>query len=318
MKHKIKVLVSSIFLSLTISHANADVFGIVKRNPLATAVGVGFGTLYMQTTMHKARDLSYHLPKVDDYFKLKPQDFNPIAKYVLWALANPANKKDYDRYKRLAEVMGLDGIPPYVAPIHNQPTVLTNPAQEQDPNGNVLDNPIQEQPFSNIIYTPQGEKLDTSTEFPNETPKNWKEYLLLKQDSTELGKKIVAAEQQNDPTYVKPDNVAAHHMVSATSKDTKDARAILEKYLNSITPRGEKTYNNEVNGVLLPNINNADPSVPGILHNGRHPQDYNVEVNRLIVEADQRGGWTEVQKTLNDIKQELLNANRTDKWKNVL
>lgn len=318
MKNKIKVLVSGIILSLSFSTAQAGILEFVNKNPLLTAVGVAGGALYAQSAMHKARDLSYHLPKVEPYFKVNPQDFNPVAKYVLWALSNPANKKNYDRYKRLAEVMGLDNIPPYNPPRVNNPSILTNPQQEQIPEDNVLENPIQEPQFSNIIYTPKGDKIDTSTEFPNEIPKNWQEYLLLKQDSTELGKKIVAAEQQNDPSYVKPDNVAAHHIVSTTSPDAQQARAILDKYLKNTTPVGEKTYNNEINGVLLPNINNADPSVPGILHNGRHPKDYNVEVNRLIVEADQRGGLIEVQKTLNDIKQELLNANRTDKWKNVL
>lgn len=69
--------------------------------------------MYAQSAMHKARDLSYNLPKVEPYFKVNPQDFNPVAKYVLWALINPANKKHYDRYKKLAEVMGLDNIPPY-------------------------------------------------------------------------------------------------------------------------------------------------------------------------------------------------------------
>lgn len=310
MNKKLKIIVSTVLLSLSISSVQANPIDFALKHPYLSALGVG-GALYMGSAMHKAKDLSYHLSKVDNYFKVNPQDFNPVAKYVLWALANPANKSDYNRYKKLAQMMGLNNIPTYSPPKVNNPNVLTNPQQEQNVSDNTLENPVQEQQFSNIIYTPQGKKLDTSTEFPYEKPKNWKEYLLLKQDSTILGNNMVNSGQQ------RPDNTGAHHIVSATSPDAQDARDILEKYLRNTTPVGEETFNNEINGVFLPNINNTDPNIPGILHNGRHPQDYNVEVNQLIKDADAQGGWIEVQKTLNDIKQSLLNANRTDKWKNM-
>ena len=83
--------------------------------------------------------------------------------------------------------MNLDGIPPYSPPKINNPNVLTNPQQEQNAKNNILENPTQKQPFSNIIYTPQGKTFDTSTEFPFEEPKTWNEYLLLKENSTILG-----------------------------------------------------------------------------------------------------------------------------------
>ena len=116
---------------------------------------------------------------------------------------------------------------------------------------------------------------------------------------------------------IREPDTAAHHIVSATSPDTQDARDILEKYLRNTTPVGEETFNNEINGVYLPNINNQDLSVPGIRHNGRHPRDYNIKVNNKIVDADKRGGWLEVKKELKDIKQSLLSADRDDKWKDM-
>lgn len=204
MKKKFKIILASVIVSLSLSNANAGLLNFAENHPILSAIGVG-GVIYAQGTMHKARDLSYHLPKVESYFQTNPQDFNPIAKYVLNALAHPANKSDYDRYKRLAEVMELDNIPPYVPTSNNKPTILINPQQEQNLNDNVLENPIQNAPFSNIIITPQGEKIDTSTEFPIEQPKNWQEYLLLKQDSQELADNM---EQAGMGT--KPQGYAAH------------------------------------------------------------------------------------------------------------
>jgi len=186
MKNKLKISIFCIILSVSIN-TNAGILDLIKNNPELTAIGIAGGALYSGTAMHKARDLSFHLPKVKSYFAQNPKDFNPVAKYVLWALANPSSKSDYDRYKRLAEVMNLDGIPPYSPPKINNPNVLTNPQQEQNAKNNILENPTQKQPFSNIIYTPQGKTFDTSTEFPFEEPKTWNEYLLLKENSTILG-----------------------------------------------------------------------------------------------------------------------------------
>lgn len=304
MENKFKLLISAIILSLSMSNVNADVFNIAKKNPLLSAVGLAGGALYVQTAMHKSRNLSYNLPKVEPYFKLNPQDFSPIAQYVLWALSNPANKKDYDRYKRLAEVMGLQGIPPYIAPQVNNSNVLTNPSQNPDPNDNILENPIQEQPFSNIIYTPQGEKIDTSTEFPIEGPQNWEDYLLLKSNSQQL-----ADNMANGGMGIKPKGYAAHHAIPATEPGAQNARDILNKYGIDI--------NDAVNGVYLPTPKDKT-ATQGIEHNGRHPLSYAERVNRLIIDADNIGGKQSVLNKLNDIKNNLKNAPRNTNWRNVL
>lgn len=304
MHKKLKLFIAIVALSLSITNAHAGVLDFAKKNPLLSAVGVAGGALYMQSAMHKARDLSYNLPKVEPYFKLKPQDFNPIAKYVLWALSNPANKKDYDRYKRLAEVMGLEGIPPYNPPQVHNTDILTTPQQEQNPEDNVLENPIEEQPFSNIIYTPQGEKFDTSMEFPIERPQNWEHYLLLKSNSQQL-----ADNMANGGMGIKPKGYAAHHAIPATDAGAQDARDILNKYGIDI--------NDAINGVYLPTPKDNTATI-GIEHNGRHPLSYAEKVNDLIQKADQLGGRQAVINELNNIKNKLTNAPRNTNWRNVL
>jgi hypothetical protein len=303
MQKKFKIILSSIILSISISNANAGLLDFAKEHPLLSAVGIAGGSLYFQTAMHKARDLSYHLPNVESYFQKNPQDFNQIAKYVLNALAHPANKSDYDRYKRLAEVMELDNIPPYNQPNVNSPNVLVNQPQEQNPN-NILENPVQQQPFSNIIITPQGEQIDTSTEFPIEPPKTWEEYLLLKQNSQELADNM---EQAGMGT--KPQGYATHHLVPATDKAAQDARNILTGYGIDI--------NDAVNGVYLPTPKDIT-ATQGIEHNGRHPKYYAQTVNDLIKSADKRGGQQAVLNELNDIKDKLQKAKRDTDWRNVL
>lgn len=310
MKNKTKLIISSIIIGLSISTANAGVFGFVKKNPVLTAVGVG-SALYLQSTMHKARDLSYNLPKVEPFFQANPQDFNPIANYVLKALSHPANKQDYDRYKKLAEIMGLDNIPPYIPTANNQPTVLNNPIQEQKTSDNILENPIQQIDNSNIIFDPQnpGNKVDTSTEFPIERPQSWDDYLLLLQNSTILGSNLDDWYKTSDQNWIRPDNVAAHHLIPAKDKAAQAARDILAKHGIDI--------NDAINGVYLPTKNNTSLN-QGIEHNGRHPKSYAETVNDLIRNADTRGGKKEVINELNDIKNKLQNAPRNSNWGNIL
>jgi hypothetical protein len=300
--------------------------------------------MQMDAILHPGEKIKYdskYWNEKINYFKDNPEQLKgfiknnlaairPINTFLLDNMIRTFDRKTYEQYKQLAEQLGIKDIPKFAGAPYELPNNLVNVPQPQNPKANQLTNPINDKPlpnklenpaidkpFSNIIENPQGKPFDTSIEFPLEQPKTWKDYLLLKQDSTELRDKIVEAEKLKDPNYVKPDNVAAHHLVSSTSPDTKDARDILEKYLRPVTPSGEQTYNNEINGVLLPNLNNTDPNIPGIQHNGRHPSDYNQTVNQMIKDADNSGGWSKVQKTLEDIKQELLNAPRNSKWKDL-
>ena len=119
-----------------------------------------------------------------------------------------------------------------------------------------------------------------------------------------LGKNMEAA---NIP---RPANRTPHHIAGDTSIASLPARTILDGH--GIHP------DDAVNGVFLPHRNNIDPSVPGILHNGRHPNSYIDAVNDRIIAADIAGGKTVVLKELDSIRQELLAAARNAKWSTVL
>ncbi|ACX86474.1 YD repeat protein [Pectobacterium parmentieri WPP163] len=121
--------------------------------------------------------------------------------------------------------------------------------------------------------------------------------------SCELAKKM---ENAGTP---RPVNSAAHHIVGETSKGAKPARDILNKHKIDI--------NGSDNGVFLPNRNNTD-GLAGILHNGRHPDDYLAAVNRRIELADILGGKSEVVKELGRIRDILSSANRNASWSTVL
>ncbi|WP_246753784.1 AHH domain-containing protein, partial [Dickeya oryzae] len=121
--------------------------------------------------------------------------------------------------------------------------------------------------------------------------------------SCELAKKM---ENAGTP---RPVNSAAHHIVGETSKGAKPARDVLNKHKIDI--------NGADNGVFLPNRNNTD-GLSGILHNGRHPDDYLAAVNKRIIQADILGGKDEVINELGKIRDILSSANRDASWSNVL
>ena len=107
-----------------------------------------------------------------------------------------------------------------------------------------------------------------------------------------------------------PKNSAAHHIVGETSKKAQPARDVLTEH--------DIDVNGAHNGVFLPNRNNTNLEVPGILHNGRHPDAYLEEVNNRMKMADTLGGKQGVLDELANIKKTLLEANRNQDWRTVL
>lgn len=299
---KLKLLILSFIL--TSLNAHAGVIDFITKRPIVSSIGVATTAIYLESAMHKARKLSYNLNMVEPYFQNNPQDYNPIAKYVWWALNNPNNKQDYDRYAKLAYVMGIDNIPPYMPPVNNQPPITTYPQPTEEYNNPILENPADiYHSDTNIIYTPEGVPIDTSTEFPISKPKNWVDYLLNKANS-----KILADNMEKAGMGKKPKDYAAHHIIPATDKDSQIARDILKKYGIDI--------NDPINGVYLPTAKNI-ATTQGIEHNGRHPQSYSNKINNLISLADNKGGVTEILKTLQSIKNTLQSSYRYNKWENL-
>lgn len=74
--------------------------------------------------------------------------------------------------------------------------------------------------------------------------------------------------------------------------------------------------NSADNGVFLPNRNNTG-TLPGILHNGRHPNEYINMVNSRIKNAD-RFGKQAVIDELDLIRNTLSKANRNSNWRTIL
>ena len=107
----------------------------------------------------------------------------------------------------------------------------------------------------------------------------------------------------------RPNNSAAHHIIPEGAARAKPARDILDKH--------KIDYNDAVNGVFLPNKNNTD-GLAGILHNGRHPNEYIDEINRRIISADKLGGKQGVIDELANIKDILGNTPRNADWRTVL
>ncbi|MBL8480784.1 MAG: RHS domain-containing protein, partial [Rhodocyclaceae bacterium] len=122
--------------------------------------------------------------------------------------------------------------------------------------------------------------------------------------ATALGKNMEAA------GIKRPPNTTPHHIAGDTSKASLRGRNVLAKHgINA---------DDAVNGVFLPNRANVDPAVPGILHNGRHPNAYVEAVNDRLIQASNIGGKQQVLKELDAIRRELLQAARNAKWSNIL
>ncbi|WP_180297845.1 RHS repeat-associated core domain-containing protein, partial [Snodgrassella alvi] len=107
----------------------------------------------------------------------------------------------------------------------------------------------------------------------------------------------------------RPKDSAAHHIVGDTAKRAAQAREILKKH--GINIDGAE------NGVFLPNRKNTD-GLSGILHDGKHPNDYFDAVNERIIKADKRGGKQGVLDELNKIRGILSSADRNSSWYDIL
>ncbi|MGC7561179.1 RHS repeat-associated core domain-containing protein, partial [Pasteurella sp. 22655_41Tandhals] len=108
---------------------------------------------------------------------------------------------------------------------------------------------------------------------------------------------------------VRPKHSAAHHIVPETATSAEPARKILKKH--------DIDINSEFNGVFLPSRANTD-NLPGILHNGRHPNEYINAINARIKKADQLGGRAAIIEELDNIRTILTNAPRNSNWRTVL
>ena len=114
------------------------------------------------------------------------------------------------------------------------------------------------------------------------------------QDSRKLSLNLEASGTKRPPQTI------AHHIVGSGQR-AKPARDILKKHNIDI--------DSHVNGVFLPN--GTKSKAPGLLHLGRHTNEYIDRVNADIIRADRMGGKAAVLKQLEMIKTQLLNKTYT-------
>ena len=119
----------------------------------------------------------------------------------------------------------------------------------------------------------------------------------------------LAAAMEKATGISRPVNSAAHHIVPETTKGAQKARDILKRY--------DIDVNGAENGVFLPNYKNTN-GMPGILHNGKHPNSYIDAINERIVKAAEQGGRDSVLEELENIRNILANADRNASWYTIL
>lgn len=305
----IRLIALAVTLITSTSFANAEMLkvGSVKKYVAGAVIGAGTA-LYMQSTRHIARDLSYHPDKAEPFFEEHPDRFGPVFRYVQRTLSEPISQKDYDRYFKLSELMSKLNIPGFQQTPEPGPTVYDNPIHTPRKDDHRITTPITPTPAGgNIIYTPQGRPIDTTEEYPVEPIRSWQDYILLKSHSQRLSDNMVAN------GAVREKDTAAHHIIPATHPLAAQARAILERYSHIL---GSNAFNNAINGAYLPTKSNSRQS--GIIHNGRHPDLYVEKVNAMIIAANRTGGLQAVTNTLDNIRQALQNPPIGATWDNIL
>lgn len=246
-----------------------------------------------------------------DFLEKNPEQASAIEDQLRYLMSNTKNEKSYIRYQKLADKIGMSDIPPFMPEdtINYKPNGLSTHIENVPGN---LENPVNKIHFPYILENPETkERIDTRLEFPMETPKNWDEYILLKEyHSKILGKNLIEA------GFIKPNHSVAHHIVPATIKRAKPARDTLKDY--------GIDFNSAENGIWLPQPGtdkNGKPSEAfGIIHSGVHPNVYSDWINQEIQSVQVDPNEKEQSKEnlilkLNEIKEKLINApNLSKDW----
>lgn len=208
-KYIIAVLVAGL---CTVTQAGV-ITKTVKRHPVLLA---GAGIYLLSSIPHVVSRLAEDPEESAGYFNRYPQNVQAVLNEIANRLRTAKNLKDYQTYKSLADYIGIKDVPAYTPDLPQLPGI-------EYPNIDIANNihtPISPN-LPNIIYTPEGVRIDTKTEFPNEEITHIRDYLNLQQASVEL-----ANNMERDTGVKKPANHAAHHIVPHSSKLAQQARDI--------------------------------------------------------------------------------------------
>jgi hypothetical protein len=238
----------------------------------------------------------------------------PLTDELRYLMSNTKNEKHYIIYQKLADIAGMSDVPPFMP----ENSSKYNPEGIEGHNGNIdnkLENPISYINFPYILENPKtGERIDTRLEFPMETPKDWDEYILLRDDNSNiLGKNMENA------GMIRPNHTARHHIIPVTMKDAKPAVDRMKDFGIGA--------NAAENGIYLPQAgvdSSGNPSsAVGLIHSGVHPRIYAQAVNKRIMDLnintnDIPGGKQKIINELNTMRQELIDAPKNGKtWYDV-
>ncbi|EBP7731393.1 hypothetical protein AQ515_19025 [Salmonella enterica] len=227
-----------------------------------------------------------------------------------YRMSSEKNERKYIFMQKAADFFNVSDVPPFMP----ENSSKYNPSGMEGHNGNIdnkLVNPINEIYFPYILENPEtGEKIDTRLEFPMETPKDWDEYILLRdQHSKDLARSLTNA------GLPRPDYSVAHHIVPATMKAAIEARKRLSLY--------GIDFNDAENGVWLPQAGKESGAV-GLIHSGVHPKVYAEWVNDeiLSVQVNENNPVESKQNLvnkLNEIRQKLIDGPKNGKtWYDVM
>lgn len=314
MKKFIYILIL-IFSFTSIPKANADYWSRTdKFIGAALLVAVGSAGLIVLNELRQKETNEFN-KKFSPTELLKFIKRNQVARTFLedelrYRMSSEKNERKYIFMQKAADFFNVSDVPPFMP----ENSSKYNPGGMEGHNGNIdnkLVNPINEIYFPYILENPEtGEKIDTRLEFPMETPKDWDEYILLRdQHSKDLARSLINA------GFPRPDYSVAHHIIPATMKDAIKAREILLSY--------GIHFNDAENGVWLPQAGKESGAV-GLIHSGVHPRVYAKWVNQEILSVQVSDDNPELSKQkltgkLNEIRQKLIDGQKNGKnWYDIM
>lgn len=253
--------------------------------------------LSQKSNFSKYNYLIKHPNQANDFFNEYPQDKNTILDMLqdkIQQLTRLGNEFELDKANKLFEsITGTTYIPPYNQTAENKPIIHDNPIQHQNPADSILDNPIETYQHDNVIYTPQGEPINTIIDFPNQPIATWEDYLYAKKQSDILADNMEAnGKGKRQPGY------AAHHIVA-----WDDNRYVVCQELRDLLNNNSIDVNDFENGVYLP-TRKATKNSNEAYHPEIHTEKYykNVYERLRRFDGDTQSMRDELKKIGNELK----------------
>lgn len=242
---------------------------------------------------HASHDISDF---VDNFPELRAEIENGLRA----KMKNAKSEKVYINLQKVADLIRMSDVPPF------EPEDMSKyklPGMNAHPYSNInkLETPEYVSEYPNILISPEGEPVDTSLEFPIERPKDWNEYILLKQASKELAENM--ANDNVNKKGVKPAGYAAHHIVPFS-----EDRGFSQPYADNIRKILKNVgigLNDSENGVYLRHLKKLKNTTSESYHPEIHTKKYYEAVFLRLQPLS--GNKVAIEKELSKIASELKN-----------